>query len=410
MKPIWKVSLILLALAVLLAACDVLLEEETDALTASGAVEAVEVQVASETPGRILEIMAEASDEVTEGDALFRLDDQSLQIQRRQIEALGEAAIAAATFELISAQHAIDALYEEVPLIRAQAQLDLANARDALRIANYTWTVRQEGQRASPEIIRQAEAQLVIAEDALKRAKSEYDSVSGRPSDDPVRASLLVNWVNAQQARDSALRNVNWFKGHPTDIQQGILDAEVAAAEARVASAERELEKWSEGPDPDALALAEARVSNAQAQVAAARSQLEAQLDAIDLELEKYVVRAPVSGVLIIRNVEPGELILPGAPAMTIGQLDDLTLTVYVPEDRYGQISLGDLALATVDSYPAETFEAVVTRISDRAEFTPRNVQTEEDRRSTVYAIVLSVEDPDGKLKPGMPADVEFSS
>ena len=410
MRTSWKLALILYTFAILLAACDVLLQEESDVLSASGSVEAVEVQVASETPGRITEVMVSASDEVEVGDPLFRLDDQTLQIQRRKIAALGEAALSAANLEIMSSQQAIDDLHEQAPLVRAQAQLDLANARDALRIANYTWTVRQEGQRARPEVVRQAEAQLVLAEDALDRAKTEYDSVSGRPSDDPLRASLLVNWVNAQKARDSALRNLNWFKGHPTDIQQGILDAEVAAAEARVANGEQELEKWSNGPDPAALALAEARLANAEAQLAAAQAQLDAELDAVDLQLDKYVVRAPVAGVVIIRNVEPGELILPGSPAMTIGQLDELTLTVYVPEDRYGQISLGDRALATVDSYPDETFDAIVTRIADRAEFTPRNVQTEEDRRSTVYAIVLRVDDPDGKLKPGMPADVEFSS
>jgi multidrug resistance efflux pump len=402
--------LVLLAIALPLTACDVLLEQESDALSASGAVEAVEVQVAAETAGRIIEILVAESDTVEEDDPLFRLGDESLQIQRRQISALGKAAIAAANLELVNAQQALNTLHEDAPLMLTQAQLDLANARDALREVEYTWRVRQEGQRASPQTIRQAEAKLILAEDALKDAKENYDSVSGRPGDDPVRALALVNWVNAQKARDSALTNLNWFKGHPTEIQQAILDADVAAAEARVADAELELEKWRDGPDPAVLALVEARLANADAQLAAAQAQLDAELDAIDLQLEKYVVSAPVGGVVITRNIEPGELILPGSPAMTIGQLDELTLTVYLPEDRYGQVSLGDTALATVDSYPGESFDAVVVRIADRAEFTPRNVQTEEDRRSTVYAIELRVDDPEGKLKPGMPADVEFSS
>jgi multidrug resistance efflux pump len=94
--------------------------------------------------------------------------------------------------------------------------------------------------------------------------------------------------------------------------------------------------------------------------------------------------------------------------ALTIGDLDELHITVYVPEDRYGEIQLGDKALVSVDSFPDETFDAVVVRIADRAEFTPRNVQTEEDRRTTVYAVELLVEAPLGKLKPGMPADVVF--
>ena len=93
---------------------------------------------------------------------------------------------------------------------------------------------------------------------------------------------------------------------------------------------------------------------------------------------------------------------------MTIGQLDKLSITVYVPEDQYGEIKLGDSAVVSVDSFPDEFFDAIVTRIADQAEYTPRNVQTEEDRKTTVFAVELSVTDPGGKLKPGMPADVNF--
>ena len=91
---------------------------------------------------------------------------------------------------------------------------------------------------------------------------------------------------------------------------------------------------------------------------------------------------------------------------MTLARLDDLTITVYVSEGRYGAINLGQDAQMVVDSFPGETFNATVVRIADQAEFTPRNVQTEEGRRTTVFAVELSVENPNGKLKPGMPADV----
>ena len=83
-------------------------------------------------------------------------------------------------------------------------------------------------------------------------------------------------------------------------------------------------------------------------------------------------------------------------------------ITVYVPEDRYGEISLGQQAEISVDSFPDETFFATVVYIANSAEYTPRNVQTVEGRSSTVYAVKLKVDDPEGKLKPGMPADVNF--
>jgi membrane fusion protein YbhG len=93
-----------------------------------------------------------------------------------------------------------------------------------------------------------------------------------------------------------------------------------------------------------------------------------------------------------------------------LGDLGRLSLTVYLPEDRYGAVGLGDQARVTVDSFPGETFTGSVRHVADQAEFTPRNVQTPAGRRSTVFAVKLAIDNPEGKLKPGMPADVVFSS
>ncbi len=112
--------------------------------------------------------------------------------------------------------------------------------------------------------------------------------------------------------------------------------------------------------------------------------------------------------MILARSIEPGEVLVAGAQALSIGQLDHLTITVFMPEDRYGQINLGDHVRVSADAFPEETFDAVVTRISDQAEFTPRNVQTEEGRRTTVFAVEVTVAEAEGKLKPGMPVDVAF--
>jgi multidrug resistance efflux pump len=97
-----------------------------------------------------------------------------------------------------------------------------------------------------------------------------------------------------------------------------------------------------------------------------------------------------------------------GASVMTIGLLDNLNITVYLPEDRYGAIKLGQKANVTVDSFPGRVFTATIINISDKAEYTPRNVQTVEGRKSTVYAVKLSIANQDLALKIGMPADVSF--
>jgi HlyD family secretion protein len=124
--------------------------------------------------------------------------------------------------------------------------------------------------------------------------------------------------------------------------------------------------------------------------------------------MPKLVVKAPSDGVVLNRSVEPGETVTPGSVVMTIGQLNALTLTVYLPEDRYGQVNLGDSAQVTVDSFPGVDFSGTVNQIADQAEFTPRNVQTEEGRRTTVFAVQLQLSDTQNRLKPGMPADVLF--
>jgi len=138
-------------------------------------------------------------------------------------------------------------------------------------------------------------------------------------------------------------------------------------------------------------------------------AQAEETLRTFDVQAEKLIVRAPQDGVVLVRNIEVGEVVGPGATVFVLGQLDTLQLTVYLPEDSYGHVKLGQTARVTVDSYPGVTFSAAVVRIADQAEFTPRNVQTVEGRRTTVYAIKLDVPNPDGKLKPGMPADVTFN-
>lgn len=119
-------------------------------------------------------------------------------------------------------------------------------------------------------------------------------------------------------------------------------------------------------------------------------------------------VRSPIDGVILERLVEPDEFVATGSTVLVVADLNALTLKIYVPEDRYGQIALGQTYAVTVDSFPDETFSGTVKFISDRAEFTPRNVQTTDSRKTTVYAVRLDLTAAGGKLKPGMPADVHF--
>jgi HlyD family secretion protein len=121
-------------------------------------------------------------------------------------------------------------------------------------------------------------------------------------------------------------------------------------------------------------------------------------------------VTSPIDGTVLERLVEPDEIAAPGSTVLVIAPLDQLYLKIYVPENRYGQISLGQSYPVSVDSFPGTFFNGRVSFISDKAEFTPRNVQTTDSRQTTVYAVKLNLDSSGGKLKPGMPADVHFAA
>jgi multidrug resistance efflux pump len=285
--------------------------------------------------------------------------------------------------------------------------------RDAqYQFDNFTIPVNQQDMTAMEAVS--------VMKERLDEAREKFEPYKYRSSSNPTRQDLKEDLDDAQSEFDSAVRRLEY-------------ETNLRKAHANLDKAVSDLAKLQEGPDPDDIAVLEAQIAAAdtavkqaeasaeQARVGVSRSdavleqaraalaQANAALNQVDKQIERLEVRSAVDGVVLLRNVQPGEVIQPGIPTMTLGELDNLTVTVYIPEESYGRIKLGDSAILTADSFPGETFEAVVTRIADRAEFTPRNVQTQEDRRTIVFAIELTVNDQSGRLKPGMPADVTFS-
>ena len=381
---------------------------EAGPLTASGTVEATEVSISPEVSGRVVEVLIEEGDLVAAGDPLFRFDDEALMIKRQQIVAAGASAQAETELAVITARQGMSDLYDNAVVITAQAELNLANARKALDEALRHRSYQSRGNRATSETITGVEAQLTLADEAVSEAEDAVDRASNLSADDPKRAAAEAALYTARHARDVIQANLNWYTGSPTDFDQAILDAQVSVAQANVTKAETEFARVKIGPDPDDVALAQAQVRAAEAALAAAKAGTTAEIEAIDLQLEKLTVSAPQEGVVLSLNLNAGEVLQLGSTALTLGRLDSLHITVYMPEDRYGQLRLGAQAEVSVDSFPGERFFASITRIASQAEFTPRNVQTEEGRRTTVFAVELAVSDSSGRLKPGMPADVHF--
>ena len=272
---------------------------------------------------------------------------------------------------------------------------DSVKAGDALVRLDGSTLEAQRGQAVAAAAAAQANASAADAEVALLQAGPSGEQVA------VARAAVDRAEVGADALRDryadlsSSARKTTAGKALKTQ-------RDTAAAGLRQARAQLALVQA--GARPEQVQAAQARAKAAAAQVDAAR----AALAVIDTQIGKLTIAAPGDGVVLARAVEPGSFAAPGSPLLEVGDLGSLTITVYVPEDRYGELSLGQTASLSVDSFPGETFPGTIVHIADQAEFTPRNVQTEEGRRSTVFAIRLAVDDASGRLRPGMPADVQF--
>lgn len=137
-------------------------------------------------------------------------------------------------------------------------------------------------------------------------------------------------------------------------------------------------------------------------------AQAGAALGVAEERLRDSVLNAPVPGLILRKDVELGETVSPGAPLFILGDMEDAWIRVYVKEDKLGLVKIGQKALITTDTFPGKAYEGVINFISSEAEFTPRNIQTREERVKLVFAIKVKVKNPNRELKPGMPADVRI--
>ena len=423
--------------------------------SASGTIEATEVTVAAEASGRVVSVTSAEGDIVRAGQELVIFDTALLHAQRNQAEAAlaaTQGTLAAAQANATAAQAQFDQvragarpqelLAEEEAVAAAQGRVDTAQAqleqsRGAQQAAQAQRSLAaakfaqvKEGVRA--EVLDQALIQLQMATAAVRLAQADYDKVAYRDDVAGTPQALVLEKATLAQASAQASYDA-LVKGATTpELDQaragvdqalaGIIQASAAvsqteaaltSAQAGLRAEEARMDLMRAGARSEQIRAAEAQVAAAQAQAEAARGQVAAARAAVavvDEQLARMTIRAPSDGVVLSRAIEPGEVALPGGALLVLGDLEHLTVTVYVPEDRYGTIRVGQPAQVTVDSFPGRVFAGAVQRIADQGEYTPRNVQTPAGRRSVVYAVKVAVNNPAGALKPGMPADVVFEN
>jgi len=384
-----------------------------DLVAASGTIEANQVSVASKVPGRIERIHAAEGDAVREGMPLVTIEGRELQAQIAQARAAVDAArarVALAEAALAQQQRQVEA-----QIALAEAALEGARTRTQQAAETRSLTASQAALQ-----VKQAEAAYAAASQNVRAARATLDRATGDLrrmeelfKDGAVSAQQLdaarsaASAAQAQYAAavdlagqaEAALRLARDNLG-----QVRVREQEVSAARSQAAQAEANLRLARAGKEMIAQRRADLAAARAQ------QRQAEASLQYLLTQRENLVISSPLDGVVISKLASEGEIVGAGAPILILADLRTVWIRLYVPLPRLGEIKTGQRAEVTTDALPGRTFTGTVTEIAQQAEFTPRNIQTREERVKLVFAVKITLPNPDGVLKPGMPADAAITT
>ena len=315
-------------------------------IQANGRIEGDHVTIASKFPGRIVELAAREGARVAKGDVLIRLDDAQIRAKVDQADRLVEALDA----QVEAAHTSLSVLNLEVPLGIEAASAKVDSARAAVQKARAVeYEARRDVERLRPLIMEQA-----VSQQQLDQAEARWKVAASEIS--------LAKAMMDQAAKELSQAELGWKR--------------IRSKEADVAALERQRD-----------------------QVEAARAETAS-------ILQDLTIVAPTDGTVTTRMVDVGEVVTTGAPLLELVDLDRLYLQVYVPEVQIGKVRLDLPARIYTDAFPDQPFEATVRYIASKAEFTPKEVQTPDERVKLIYAVRLYLAaNPDHRLTPGLPAD-----
>jgi multidrug resistance efflux pump len=357
--------LMMAALLCLIGSCDNVSEDE---LAVAGQVEAVRVSAGSRVGGRVLEVLAKEGQRVAAGDVLIRLEADE-----------AEATLAAARAKLAQAEATLEKIETGArPEEIRQAEAVAEQARQRYNIAR---------QATRPE----DRAAAVALEDAARaqrdQAKSDFDRIERLFQSEAVPQQ---RYDQARHALDAAEAQLQAAAERRKLAQEGARSEEILAAGAAGEQAQAALDLLKNGARKEDVDAAGALRDSAAADVARA-----------EVNLRETVIVAPRNGVVDALDIHPGDLVRPG-PVASIVDVDDLEMYVYVSAGMLGCLRLdGEVAL-TADAYPGETFKGRVVYIASSGEFTPRNLQTQEERVQQVFGVKIKMDSFGGRIRAGM--------
>lgn len=356
-------------------------EAPTIALT--GNIEMTEVDVAFKFPGRIVELTVEEGDEVEKGALLARLDDEQLRWQRRQAVASLEASrsrIRELETRILFQQESMEGQVRQ-----RQAELEQARAR-----------LKELETGARPQEVEQARAAVQRAEARFGKARSDWEMAQSLFHDQDISRAQHDQFKSAYESAEANLRQ---SREQLSLVLEGARAEDREAARAQLARAEAGLDLAR------ALGLDVRRSRQSLATLAADVKRAEAAVEQLKSQLDDSVVASPIDGVVLVKNAEEGEVIAAGVPVLTLGDVDRPWLRGYIPEESLGRVKLGDRVRVATDSFPGKEYWGEVAFISSQAEFTPKQIQTPEERVKLVYRIKVNVDNPNRELKLNMPCD-----
>jgi multidrug resistance efflux pump len=340
----------------------------------SGTVEARDISVGSRAGGRVKQVLVREGEHVELGRPLITLEPGELQAER--LIAAGQLAQVEANLDKLLN----GARPEEVAQARARA----ATAAAALEQS-------RRGPRA--EDIAQARARLVSVQAALDKAQADADRTRR------LFASGAISRAEADNA-EAALKSAT-----------GQRDAQQHALEELVNGVRREEVRQAEGRAMEARAQEKLVVSGSRVEdIKAAQGMVDAakgRLEQIDVMIRELVIVAPVAARVESLDLRPGDILAPNATAATLLEVDQLYVRIYVPETQIGRIHVGDVVPVHVDSFPHRSFAGAVEHISSVGEFSPRNLQTADERADQVFAMRVGLRDGADVLRAGMAAFIE---
>lgn len=327
--------------------------------------------------GVVDQVLVEQGDQVKAGQLLAELKG------REDLE----AARTAARLELITAEQDLQSLYDHNDLAKAEAQQAVLDAQENVRMAERI--VNGLNSKASPSQIEAAKAGVLAAEKVLKEAQQALSQYSKKPEDSPQRIAAQLAVYAAERSLNYAQGYYNALTGTPNQAKIDQAKADLALARAQEAEAEKHFAILKNGPDPDQVELAQARVENAQAQIKAVESGLE------HLEL-----RAPFDGQVVNFDLKVGEVVTPSAPQVLLADLSTWQVeTTDLSENDIGLVALNMPALVTLNAYPEQPIQGKVSAI---------NQIGKESRGMITYAVVIELEPCDLPLLWEMTAFVDF--